>query len=234
MIATLRRRLVYVLARLIRHASQLTLRLEHAMSYAFEFYRTANSPVKLHLGCGDHILASWFNTDLNPLFEAVEPLDVTLPFDIPSGSVDLIFTEHLIEHLPYSDGRHMILECFRVLRVGGILRVATPDILFLIDLMTNRSELNRSYVEWATRTFLADAPHASSTFVVNNFFRDWGHQFIYDEDTLSGLLTEAGFSDITRVDLEVSNHEHLNGLENVGRMPDGFLKLETIVLEATR
>ena len=204
------------------------------MRDAFERYRTASSPVKLHLGCGQHVLASWFNTDLNPSFETVERLDVTFPFDIPTESVDLIFTEHLIEHVPYIDGRRIISECFRVLRPGGIIRVATPDILFLVDLMTSPSELNRSYIEWAVRTFIKDVPRASSTFVVNNFFRDWNHQFIYDEDTLSRLLAEVGFSEITRVDIQVSNHEHLNGLENVGRMPDGFLKLETMVLEAMR
>jgi predicted SAM-dependent methyltransferase len=82
------------------------------MSDSFESYRFANSPVKLHFGGGKHVLPSWFNTDLNPRFETVERLDVTLPFDIPTASVDFIFTEHLIEHIPYADGRHVISNAF--------------------------------------------------------------------------------------------------------------------------
>jgi hypothetical protein len=27
---------------------------------------------------------------------------------------------------------------------------------------------------------------------INNFFRDWGHQFIYDEQTLRASMLEAG------------------------------------------
>jgi hypothetical protein len=31
-----------------------------------------------------------------------------------------------------------------------------------------------------------------ATFVINNFVRDWGHQFIYDEPALSAALRESG------------------------------------------
>ena len=46
---------------------------------------------------------------------------------------------------------------------------------FLIDLYRNdKSDLQNQYIEWSSRTFIADAPYADDTFVINNFFRDWG------------------------------------------------------------
>jgi hypothetical protein len=64
--------------------------------------------------------------------------------------------------------------------------------------------------------------------------RDWGHQFIYDEKILRSMLESVGFCDVVRSSLGESDDEEFRGLENEGRMPEGFLALETIVLEATR
>jgi hypothetical protein len=50
-------------------------------------------------------------------------------------------------------------------------------------------------------------------FLLNNEFRAWGHQFIYDESTLVRLLSEAGFSDITRYPIGQSDDPALIGLE---------------------
>ena len=45
-----------------------------------------------------------------------------------SQSVDLIYHSHLLEHLEQEEVEDLILECFRVLKAGGILRVAVPDL----------------------------------------------------------------------------------------------------------
>ena len=68
--------------------------------------------------------------------------------------------------------------------------------------------------------------------VVNNFFRDWGHQHIYNEAVLRRELARAGLREIRRHELNQSDDPELSGLENEERMPPGFLRLETIVLEA--
>ena len=180
---------------------------------------------KLHLGCGENPLPGWFNTDLIP-GPGIAALNVTKPFPFSSNSVEEIFTEHMIEHIPYTDAISMLKECFRVLQPGGKIRVSTPNLAFLVALFEQKSELQKRYIEWSTERHIRWAPKPSSAFVINNFVRAWGHQFIFDEPTLRGAFAAAGFVDIVSCPLSV--------LENESRMPEGFLRLETLTLEAKK
>lgn len=78
------------------------------------------------------------------------------------------------------------------------------------------------------------APDLSPVHVVNNFVRAWGHQFIYDQDTLNDLVARAGFVDVAASPLLESAHPVFQGLAKTDRMPEGFLKMESIVVEARK
>ncbi len=43
----------------------------------------------------------------------------------------------MIEHTPYPQGFLMLSECYRILREGGIIRIITTNLAFLIDLYKN-------------------------------------------------------------------------------------------------
>jgi hypothetical protein len=73
-----------------------------------------------------------------------------------------------------------------------------------------------------------------ATFVINNFVRAWGHQFIYDEGTLRASLEQAGFVDVSRRALQESDEPVFRRLENEARMPPAFLQLETLTLEGKK
>jgi predicted SAM-dependent methyltransferase len=190
---------------------------------------------KLHVGCGPNLLAGWLNTDRAPVAGAFF-LDANEPMAYPDATFGYVFSEHLIEHLDYPTGERFLRDSLRVLRTGGVLRTATPDLRFLVDLYSKpKNSLQTSYIEWATATFSPYAPTAADTFVINTFFRAWGHQFIYDEKTLRGLLVSVGFIDVQRCVPGQSRHPPLRCVEAHGRgMPEGFNELETLVLEATR
>lgn len=190
---------------------------------------------KLHLGCGGHVLPGWLNTDLRPRSSEVVKLDATAPFPFDSGSFDYVFSEHMIEHVTHAQGLGMLKECRRVLRAGGKLRVATPDLAFLIDLYREpKTPLQLDYIGWATQRFIPSAPGSMDTFVINNFVRDWGHQFIYDEKVLRLSMQTAGFEAIVRCELSRSEDAELRDLEREERMPPGFLRLESMVLEGRK
>ena len=197
-------------------------------------YLRRDGAKKLHLGCGHSILEGWLNSDFSPARPDVIRLDATTAFPIPSDSFDYVFSEHMIEHIAYRDGLNMLGESFRVLKPGGKIRVSTPDLQFLVDLYAEpKTALQKHYIEWATETFVK-TPEASDTIVINNFVRDWGHQFIYDAKTLSRALELAGFGAVERFDINHSNDPALTNLENASRMPPGFLQLESFTLEATK
>jgi predicted SAM-dependent methyltransferase len=190
---------------------------------------------KLHLGCGWNILPGWLNVDFIPERRAALYLDARRPFFFEDETFDYIFSEHTIEHMSYYDGLNMLTESHRILKNRGIIRIATPDLTFLIKLYrTDRSPLQQEYIVWANRSFVKDAPEDNEVFVINNFMRDWGHTFIYNENTLRMAMVKAGFTHIVKCELRKSEDDALCNLESLARIPTKFLELETITLEGTK
>jgi predicted SAM-dependent methyltransferase len=190
---------------------------------------------KLHIGCGENILSGWLNSDYQPISDDILNLDATKAFSIKNNKFDYVFSEHMIEHISYSEGLSMLKECFRVLKKDGTLRVSTPNLPFLIDLYrSDKTDLQKEYVKWAIDVHVSETDDYDDTFVINRFVRAWGHQFIYDEKTLRASLTKAGFVNITRCELNHSEKESLRKLENESRLPAGFLQMETLTLEGEK
>ena len=81
---------------------------------------------RLHLGAGPHAIPGWLNTDLYPTSLRIAYLDATRPFPLPDASMDIAFSEHMIEHVSHPAGLHMLRECARVLRPGGIVQWRLP------------------------------------------------------------------------------------------------------------
>jgi predicted SAM-dependent methyltransferase len=120
--------------------------------------------LRLHIGCGPRILKGWVNIDL--VFEPWEnymqyytdefygpdvrgvkddflALDVTkAPLPFADNSVDVIFNEDFIEHLDQRQIMLFLAETFRVLKPGGIHRVTTPDLMWI---MQNHSDFSKGY-----------------------------------------------------------------------------------------
>lgn len=192
-------------------------------------------PRKMQIGSGDNVLEGWLNTDFHPRRDVLF-LDVTQKLPFEDATFDYLFSEHLLEHLPYAQGKTFVEECYRVLKPGGKLRIATPDFQFLIDLYSKeKTDVQKRYIQWAVDSFLSEIGIYEDTFVINNFFRAWGHQFLYDEKTLRGLLARCGFIKIQRHQVGESADPNLQRLESHGRkITDDFNHLETMVLESSK
>lgn len=200
-----------------------------------ERYLREHQVKKLHLGCGFRRLEGWLNSDLLPQYKDVLKLDATRPFPFEEGVFDFIFSEHMIEHISYADGQRMLASCFRLLKPGGTIRLSTPDLAFLIDIyQAEKSPFLNNYLEFYKNMSTPWAPTNEPVYFINNFFRDWDHQFIYDEKTLRASLQRVGFTSIKRCGLNESEHEVLRNLAHEKRMPAGYVDVETFTLEATK
>lgn len=193
---------------------------------------------RLHVGAARNILKGWLNTDLKPRAKEVVLLDVDEPFPLESHSFDYVFSEHLIEHLSYDTGRFMLRECFRIMRPGGRIRIATPHTERLVGLLSPvRDQLQLRYIDWISDKFFSEytKPNRASI-VVNNAFRSWGHQFLYDQETLRDALEEAGFVDVVSFVPGESNDENLRGIEHHGFTVgnEEMNQFETMVFEGRR
>ncbi len=63
--------------------------------------------------------------------------DVTKPIPLPDNSVDVYLSEDVFEHLEYNSLPAIIDEIYRVLKPGGLFRLAMPD--YRCDILYNRS-----------------------------------------------------------------------------------------------
>jgi len=197
--------------------------------------------LKLHLGSAHCFLShrGWIDHDIDLSYSKSYAKPVTyydarerLPYD--DATADLIFTSHLIEHITYPEGCHMLAECFRVLKPGGRLRVSTPDIYRLFRLLEWVGPAGQEYMDFEHRTFPNEIPRPTACFVVNNFVRAWGHLFIYDAHTLEEAMALAGFRGIDLWDCGVSECPEMCDLEPVDRLPPDMFQLETMTLEGVK
>lgn len=80
--------------------------------------------MKLNLGCGTHPREGWVNLDRvkMPGVDVVHDLD-DLPWPFIDGEAEEIFGEDVFEHV--DDPIGFMAECWRVLAVGGHLRLRT-------------------------------------------------------------------------------------------------------------
>lgn len=214
------------------------LRLWHARRQErhLERYLQDTPRPKLHLGAGHHQLDGWLNTDRNPSPGAVY-LDATAPLPFEEATFAHVFSEHLIEHLPYAAGLRMLHESHRVLRPGGRIRTATPDLATITGLLEGSAGgIGERYAEWLASSYFPEHHGPPAAFAINQAFRGWGHAFLYDEATLGATLRSAGFADVRRLGFGISDDPELAGLEDHG-VPDGNRDLsafETMVVEATK
>lgn len=59
-------------------------------------------------------------------------------------------------------------------------------------------------------------------------------RFMYDEKTLSFAMEKSGFVELRRCSILRSAVAELSQLENVNRMPAGFLEQESLIMEGQK
>ena len=162
-----------------------------------------NDQIRLHLGCGTNIMPGWVNIDVEAR-AGVTLHDLTKPLPFASGTVRYVFSEHFIEHITYNEGAALLREIRRVLAPGGVLRISTPDLVFLIH-----QYLTNNLTEWADVSYFPRTPCQ----MMNEGMRSWGHQFCYDERELLIQLAGAGFRTIRKMPYRQSADSNLANLE---------------------
>lgn len=199
-------------------------------------YLAKHTVRKLQIGAQSNSIDGWLNVDIHPKSETVAYMDATEPFPFSDDSLDYIFSEHMIEHISFEDGHFMLKECFRVLKKGGKIRISTPDLAFLFGLYSKeKTDTQIRYINFSVERYLKNRVPAMDTIVINNFMRDWGHQFVHDEKSLRHLLSTVGFVNIKRMIVGESEDAQLRNVEQHGKeITEEFNHLESIVMEAVK
>lgn len=164
-----------------------------------------SSQTKVQIGGGKHIINGYLNIDIIPPADLICDIRRGLPLEV--GTIEFIFTEHLLEHLDYPKSvKKLIRECYRVLKPNGKLVVGVPDSEKMITAYVKRDpkffkKLMRIW--YSKRDIVGDI----NTYIdlLNLHFRDQyknkkysQHLWAYDKEKLSSLFIEAGFKKVKK------------------------------------
>lgn len=175
--------------------------------------------IKLNLGSGYYKLQGWINVDLDAISrpDVVADLSKGLPF--ADSTADFMHTEDFIDQLPLPEAMRFLVECRRILKPGGVIRVLTPDVEKLAQLYLQQPDRLLWFWRQAVSTPLVLGTAAE---VFNLGMRIAGHTFLYDAETFSRMAETCGFI-AQKVTYRQSSYEDLRGLDL--RDPDHAISL---------
>lgn len=148
--------------------------------------------MKLHLGCGSRFIPGFVHVDLLPAphVDIVGPVE-KLPME--NGSVSMIYASHVLEHFGRYEYKSVLAEWFRVLKTGGVLRLAVPDFAACAAI----------YYE----SGLKDGLTGLVGLIVGGQRDDHDfHKMIFDEELLKRDLLGLGFREVRAWDWRTTEH----------------------------
>ena len=141
--------------------------------------------VQLHIGCGDKFIPGFIHIDVRPLFPHVDYVVSADKLEMFAGeSVDLVYASHILEHFRRPDVGSVLREWYRVLKVGGVIRLAVPD----FETWT-RIYLRTRDLQLVIGSLMGRQDYAENT-----------HYVLFDYTSLSRVLVQTGFKNVHRYD----------------------------------
>lgn len=161
--------------------------------------REGTRGLRLNLGSAGLPIPGWLNVDAGG-GDIIANVNWGLPF--PDGSASFVYCSHMLEHLRFNDQAPIFLaEVVRVLETGGTARFVVPHMRELI-----RAYASGDKEYFASRQIIYPLPDAFLVDGVGTLdyvllfagaaqqILNYNHKFSYDEQTLTRLLKDAGFS----------------------------------------
>jgi predicted SAM-dependent methyltransferase len=181
--------------------------------------RRFSSPYRLNVGCGTVHFDGWINIDENANLDTVDLVwDLRRGLPVEDASCELIYCEHLLEHLTAEQGLAFLAECRRALTPSGVLRIAMPSLDVILERATSGNWRDQEWLSWSKHGNVKTRAE-----MINVAFRNWGHQYLYDREELHRRLAEAGFTRVVDCSRGESTRDELKQRET---RADSFLVCE--------
>jgi len=139
------------------------------------------------------------------------------------GSVDAIYSSHMLEHLDRAEAQAFLAECRRVLKPGGILRLAVPD---LRNAAYQYLRLSDADGFLRHLQFDLDKPRGPVARLRQMLSGGRGHHWMYDRDSLLALVKAAGFAEVELAE------EGRTRIADPGRLDLNEREADSLCLEA--
>jgi predicted SAM-dependent methyltransferase len=137
--------------------------------------------IYLNLGAGSATHPAFINIDAYAAFHThyIQAIDKLANFS--TGSVDLIYASHCLEHFSHRQTAQVLTEWHRVLKTGGVLRIGVPN----FDSLVHAYEAGGRDIE-----LIQGVLSGGQDYPLNVHLRSFTHQ------SLSRLLEDAGFKTV--------------------------------------
>lgn len=146
-------------------------------------------PKLLYIGCGHDRMEGFIHVEINlgknksGMPDIVADISDYIPF--PDNSVDLIFSRDTMEHLTYAEFVNCLIECHRILKKGGCVRMVVPNFDIMIKQYFDKvHDLNMRSPGMPNENY-------ADTFIGRILYFD--HRYLHNFNTLSRALKKAGF-----------------------------------------
>lgn len=156
--------------------------------------------MKLHLGCGKRYIPDFVHIDLANYSHIDYQRDVSDLSIFDNDTIELIYASHLLEYFDREKAKEVLKEWYRVLIIGGTLRIAVPDFDKLIAVYLKHKDLA-----------LILGPLYGKWFVDNQSGFLY-HKTVYNFEALKQLLQSIGFKEV----------HHYNWRKSIHRLHDDY------------
>jgi predicted SAM-dependent methyltransferase len=165
---------------------------------------------RVNVGCGNRPVPGWVNLDVQPS-SAVDFWDCRRGFPFSDNSVAAIYCEHVLEHFELaSETPQFLRDAWRCLRPAGVIRIVVPDAGAYLrayggDWASLAAMRGLEPTEQGWRDPWIGETYQTQLQLINSVFRQRNeHRYAYDEETLTLVLHEAGFSRVIPQSFAVS------------------------------
>jgi len=210
--------------------------------------RLPDGRAMLNLACGTKLHRDWNNVDFSPYaflashralarflrrigllsrdrHQAIEALeggilrhDLRRGIPYEDGVFDVVYHSHFLEHVERECATFILAECYRILKSGGVIRVAVPDLQALVlrytatlsrlqggdgaALEDHQTSVSRLLEQMVRTRAVGTKQQRRLVRAVERALRGGPegtgerHLWMYDRYTLGALLAEAGFTHI--------------------------------------
>lgn len=153
--------------------------------------------MNIHLGCWTRNIPGFINVDLVdlPHIHYKRSIDDLSVFE--DNSADLIYSSHNFEYFDRVEAKRVLAEWRRVLKPGGLLRLAVPDLEKLFQIYQLTGDIQKILGPLYGRMVINTSTGDQTIY----------HKTVYDFNSLKLLLEESGFGNVRRYDWSKTIHK---------------------------
>jgi predicted SAM-dependent methyltransferase len=194
----------------------------------------------VQFGCGLCAPAGWRNFDAGPVFwlqkrfpftknmlikrgfpnypvESIEYANVIWGLPLACESAAVVYSSHVLEHLPLDGMRQSLSNIYAYLQPGGCFRFVLPDLEALIGCYNSDASHEAASLFMKASSLGEKSMQSGIRGMLRSLFGRSAHLWMYDFKAMNAELTNVGFINIRRAQFGDSDDLRFGEVEEAGR-----------------